>query len=178
MALIEWRPVVGFGSDRYEVSATGLVRSHAHSGMRAWTFGRKANPTLLKQKTKGDGYREVCLKVAGVQRMAYVHRLMLEAFVGPAPAGTQVAHLNGDPSDNRLNNLQWVPQKVNAAQRRVGERKLADPAKVQAVAMLFAAGMSMPAIAHALKLNLRTVKRLIPAGSTGRQYFDEREKPA
>ena len=37
----------------------------------------------------------------------YVHRLVLEAFVGPCPEGQECRHLNGDPGDNRLENLVW-----------------------------------------------------------------------
>lgn len=34
-----------------------------------------------------------------------VHQLVLLTFVGPAPEGLEVRHINGNPSDNRLENL-------------------------------------------------------------------------
>lgn len=37
----------------------------------------------------------------------YVHRLVLEAFVGPCPAGMECCHEDGDPGNNRLTNLRW-----------------------------------------------------------------------
>lgn len=36
-----------------------------------------------------------------------IHQLVLETYVGLRPIGTQCRHLNGDPSDNRLENLKW-----------------------------------------------------------------------
>ena len=42
-----------------------------------------------------------------------VHRLVLEAFVGPRPEGMVARHLNGDPGDNRLENLAWGTQSEN-----------------------------------------------------------------
>lgn len=40
-----------------------------------------------------------------------VHRLILEAFVGPCPPGMEACHWNGNPTDNRLENLRWdTPQ--------------------------------------------------------------------
>lgn len=38
----------------------------------------------------------------------YVHRLVLETFVGPCPEGMECDHVNRDRSDNRLQNLRWV----------------------------------------------------------------------
>jgi HNH endonuclease/NUMOD4 motif len=35
-----------------------------------------------------------------------VHRLVLEAFVGPCPPGQECRHLNGNPSDNRWDSSQ------------------------------------------------------------------------
>jgi hypothetical protein len=45
----------------------------------------------------------------------YIHRLVLEAFAGPAPAGTECRHLNGDASDNRPVNLAWGTALENSA---------------------------------------------------------------
>ena len=46
--------------------------------------------------------------------MASVHRLVLETFVGPPPAGCQACHNNGDCHDNRVQNLRWGTAKENA----------------------------------------------------------------
>ena len=42
-----------------------------------------------------------------------VHRLICEAFSGPAPAGAVCMHLNEDATDNRPGNLAWGTQKEN-----------------------------------------------------------------
>ncbi len=44
-----------------------------------------------------------------------VHRLVLEAFVGPCPPGMEGCHNNGDPWDNQLSNLRWDTHKNNMA---------------------------------------------------------------
>jgi hypothetical protein len=46
---------------------------------------------------------------------AYVfgHQLVLEAFVGPRPPGQEVNHKDGNPSNNRLENLEYVTKSEN-----------------------------------------------------------------
>ena len=43
-----------------------------------------------------------------------VHRLVCEAFHGPAPFDSAVVmHLDDDPANNRPENLRWATQKEN-----------------------------------------------------------------
>lgn len=67
----------------------------------------------------GGGYKRLYQMVsAGSQRKAYVHRLVCEAFYGPAPDGlSEVRHLDGDPANNRPENLDWGTKQQNAADR-------------------------------------------------------------
>ncbi|GAC81679.1 HNH endonuclease [Gordonia malaquae] len=43
----------------------------------------------------------------------FVHRLVMETFVGPCPSGMEVRHLNGEPADNRLENLAYGTRSEN-----------------------------------------------------------------
>lgn len=49
----------------------------------------------------------------GGRIQAQVHRLVLEAFVGPAPDGYDGCHADGDPTNNALENLRWAPRAEN-----------------------------------------------------------------
>ena len=60
------------------------------------------------------GYRVVHLTG---DKLAYIHRLVLEAFVGPQPNGMECRHLNGARDDNRLSNLAWGTYAENNADR-------------------------------------------------------------
>ena len=42
-----------------------------------------------------------------------VHQLVLLTFAGPPGAGQEVRHLNGDPKDNRLENLAYGTRTEN-----------------------------------------------------------------
>lgn len=46
-----------------------------------------------------------------------IHRLVLEAFVGPCPEGLETCHNDGDFTNNKLENLRWDTHKENCADR-------------------------------------------------------------
>lgn len=90
----EWRAVPGF--EQYEVSNLGRVRS--------WTSWKRGRLMALTPDPKG--YIGVNLG-AGNDRYRRVNRLVLEAFVRPAMPGQVCRHLDGDKTNNRVENLCW-----------------------------------------------------------------------
>ena len=97
-----WKPVVGHGSRRYEVSDLGRIR-------------RTDRQRLLKASPIKSGYLKVTLWQGGIYRQAYVHTLVLESFVGPRPTGLEARHLDDDRARNVLKNLCWGTYQENAA---------------------------------------------------------------
>ena len=104
----EWRAVEDY--EDYEVSSRGLVRSWRKSGPGG---GRRDEPVLLLQ-SEGEGYIQLTLISNEGRRRVYVHQLVLEAFVGPCPDGMETRHLDGDQSNNELDNLRWGTPVENA----------------------------------------------------------------
>lgn len=45
--------------------------------------------------------------------------IVLRTFIGPRPSGFQAAHLNGDNTDDRLENLAWVAPAENERHKRI-----------------------------------------------------------
>lgn len=113
--MTEWRAIPGYVGS-YEVSDDGQVRSMARYVQmgRGKGYLRRIPESLRSLYVDKAGYMRVTLKRAGVAKSHLVHHLVLEAFVGPRPAGTECRHLNGQPSDNRLTNLQWVTSSENS----------------------------------------------------------------
>lgn len=62
-----------------------------------------------------DGYERIRLLTIKGERKAFsIHCLVAETFLSDSKwRGTLVDHLNGDKSDNRVDNLQWVSSSVN-----------------------------------------------------------------
>lgn len=110
----EWRQCRRFPD--YEVSSFGQVRR----AVPASRIGHLPNAALRLDK---DGYLTASIYDAnGVQRRARVHRLVAEAFHGPAPAGKPYAILrDGDPFNVAAANLFWGDA-VDAAAARDSRR--------------------------------------------------------
>jgi hypothetical protein len=51
------------------------------------------------------------------KKFFFLHRLILQAFVGPCPEGMQCCHWDGDKSNCAVSNLRWDTPKANAADR-------------------------------------------------------------
>lgn len=111
----EWRNVVGY-EGLYQISDTGKVR-RVKAAKGTWS-GR-----VLKPRTYDSGHQTVRLYGAEPSgkndgrnkwKVKWIHRMVLEAFIGPAPDNdSQANHKNGNPTDNRVDNLEWVTQADN-----------------------------------------------------------------
>lgn len=117
----EWRPVRGW-ADLYEVSSLGNVRSldreRMVEGRRGVLYLRRYRGRILKQSRNKGGYPSIGLHRDGVQTTKDVHPLVAEAFHGPCPEGMEVAHLDGDRTNNRIGNLAFKTHAENEADKR------------------------------------------------------------
>ena len=109
-----WLPVVGF--PLYDVSDFGRVRSWAVRFKPPGT--RAAEPRLVALSPAGRcGHLTVGFG-SNPQVRKGVHVVVLSTFVGPCPVGMECRHLDGDPTNNRLDNLAWGTPLQNQHDRR------------------------------------------------------------
>lgn len=111
----EWRPVVGW-EDSYEVSNLGRVRSKdrvitAGDGIAKQLHGKILKPGMNRR------HRHVALCDGDGGKSYRVHKLVLEAFIGPCPDGLEIRHLDDDPDNNRLSNLAYGTRSENMFDR-------------------------------------------------------------
>lgn len=109
-----WLPVIsfdGFFEGYYEISNHGQVKSLA----RTDTLGRPVCERILKQQLGGSSGKRFIVKLNrdGITKTAFVHFLMLEAFVCRRPAGMIACHRD-DTTTNMLDNLRWDTYSGNA----------------------------------------------------------------
>lgn len=59
-------------------------------------------------------YYQITLRDDGKIQREYVHRLIAEAFIPNPDNKPCIDHINGDRTDNRVENLRWATQKENS----------------------------------------------------------------
>lgn len=117
--VVMWKTVPGYES--YEVHSSGKVRSW-YKRIRLWykpdLSGRRKFPKELKPQFDQRGYARVVLAANGNPKGFLVHRLVALAFLPNPHSYPDVAHLNGNPRDNRVKNLAWMSHKDNQKMMR------------------------------------------------------------
>lgn len=103
-----WKRIPGYEGS-YDVSSHGQIRSLDRFDMR----GQRVRGRMMRPRSLEYGHLQVALSKDGVVTRWLVHRLVLLAFVGPAPAGMIGCHNDGDSQNNYLSNLRWGTQSSN-----------------------------------------------------------------
>ena len=113
--MIEWRKIEE--RPNYSVSNEGEVRNDK--------TGR-----ILKPRKGTSGYYQIML--GRKTSPLYVHRLVAKAFIENPNNLPQVDHINGDKTDNRVENLRWLSVSDNCWSFGYYERKEHRKKKVKA----------------------------------------------
>lgn len=83
---------------------------------KAGAVGERWKP-LKPAADESNGYLYFRLRRGGKTLKRYVHRLVLETFVGPCPEGMEGCHGDGDRANCHLENLRWDTPVNNQADK-------------------------------------------------------------
>lgn len=155
----EWRSIPGYPG--YHVSDEGRVRRSCPGG--------PARTGRIKAQRPSNGRYNVTLSWKGRKSVVLVHRLVAFAFDWYPGPGYEVAHWDGDPSNNVRGNIRWATASENWEDKRrhgratTGERhggaKLSH-SEVEEIRRLAASGVPQRKIATQFGIHQAQVHRI------------------
>ena len=108
-----WKPVKDF-EKYYMISNKGNLKSIIK---RQYSFKDKKIIETKEEKylklTNDRGYEKIILSLNGKRYLKYIHRLVAEAFIPNPNNYKEVNHIDSDPSNNCVENLEWCDRKYN-----------------------------------------------------------------
>lgn len=94
-----WKDITGY-EGKYQVSTSGSIRNILKNNQ-------------LKPSPDTKGYTRVNLWKDGSYKTKKIHRLVAEVFLKNDNDYAQVNHIDGDKSNNNIDNLEWCDQSYN-----------------------------------------------------------------
>lgn len=125
-----WKDVIGY-EENYQVSNKGNIRSkdrwyNTPYLKNVHVVFRKG--AAVKPRPNKYGYLTVCLKKNSKGKTFPIHKLVALAFIENVSGKTCIDHINGNRTDNRVENLRWVTIKENQnnpiTKKRLSECKI------------------------------------------------------
>jgi hypothetical protein len=116
---MEWKDIKGY-EGIYKVSNEGQVKSIARNNK----FNNRNTEIIMKLNAYGANlnYRQISLHKDGKRKNGKIHRLVAEAFI-PNPNNLRcVMHMDDNPTNNHVSNLQWGTHKMNLQQMSIKGR--------------------------------------------------------
>ena len=127
----------------------------------------------LKPCRNHKGYLRIVLCNNKKHYTKATHRLVLETYVGPCPKGMECRHLNGNPVDNRLENLCWGTKSENTMDAiqhgthnclptgKLHIEKLSNTEKDMVVQSYNYGGYTLQELADTYCVTRQTIKRIV-----------------
>lgn len=107
-----WVDIKGW-ENMYQVSNLSRVRSLNRKVISKSNSFRFSKSIILNPTVGKIGYPVVGLSKEGYTKYCKVHRIVAENFIPNNLNKSQVNHINGIKTDNRICNLEWVTSKEN-----------------------------------------------------------------
>jgi hypothetical protein len=159
-----WRDINGY-EGLYQVSNLGRIKRFNKDKRCNIYKILKAKINNLRHNSSSIG---LCKN--GKHKYLSIHRLVLETFVGPRSFGMECRHLDGNPKNNKLENLKWGTPKENLQDKIKHETiicgskhwfSILTEVQIIEIKQFHTEGKSNGEIAKIYKVNRQTISNII-----------------
>jgi hypothetical protein len=113
-----------------------------------WSYAQK-KPKLLKPQKASQNKKYLQVRLFNEEnpkgKLHYIYRLVYETYVGEIPDGLTIDHIDGNPLNNNVDNLQVMTLGENSSKHNSKRKKLWD--KQEEIQELYKSGVSQIKIA-------------------------------
>ena len=157
----EWRDIPGY-EGQYQASSLGRIRSLDREILMKNGIKRSLKGHLLTpSRSKTRPY--LATRLGRCVSPIEVHRLVALTFIGPCPKNCEVLHNNGDPLDNRPENLRYDTHSENLRDIYLQgrKRKKLTAEDVHQIRFGSACGIKAPELARMYCIDVSNIYRLL-----------------
>jgi hypothetical protein len=124
-----WKDIDGFVG-KFQVSNLGNIKGLRRTATNYQGVVSNIPERILKLQLTNNGYCHIALNDRENTRQRLVHRLVAEAFIPNPENKSEVNHIDGDKTNNVVENLEWATASENQTHSyRVLKRKRTTPMK-------------------------------------------------
>lgn len=109
--MTEWRDVIGY-EEFYKVNTLGDVKTKGRITLKSNGVTQITSEKLMKPQKIGN-YVGVYLYKGDERSTKLIHRLVAQAFIPNPENKEEVNHIDGNPLNNKVSNLEWVTSSEN-----------------------------------------------------------------
>lgn len=118
-----WKPIIGY-EGLYEVSSLGNIKRIVGT--------RCKKEHIITPRPASNGYLRVNLSKGNKVKDFSIHRLVATAFIENVSGKAEVNHIDGDKTNNCIDNLEWVTKSENERHKvySLGKSSVNKPSKI------------------------------------------------
>jgi len=157
----EWRDIKGY-EGLYQVSNLGRVKSFNIWNGHKYIYGERILKPTLRKVTSKYYFYSISLRKNNQSKHFRVHRLVAMAFIPNSQNKKEVNHIDSNPLNNNVVNLEWVTRMENVIHANRDYRtRIINPKYYQKICELYQSKLNIKQLARKYNVSDNVIKKIL-----------------